>query len=246
VRRILPIADDKELTEDDLIEAYEPDRSRPAVRINFVTSLDGAVQLDGYSRGLSGEADRKVFGILRRHADAVMVGAGTLRHEGYRAVRMSDDTRRWRTNRGLREHPTLVVVSAALDLDPASPTFTEAPVRPVVLTHAGADDARRAALAETADVVICGESVVDLGHGLDELRKRGLDQVLCEGGPHLFGALLTADLIDELCLTVSPLLAGPGSGRIIEGAVGPAPHQLVPVQIIEADGALLTRYAREA
>jgi riboflavin biosynthesis pyrimidine reductase len=94
--------------------------------------------------------------------------------------------------------------------------------------------------------VVCGESVVDLGHGLDELRKRGLDQVLCEGGPHLFGALLAADLVDELCLTVSPLLAGPGSGRIIEGAVGPAPHPLVPVQIIEADGALLTRYAREA
>jgi riboflavin biosynthesis pyrimidine reductase len=245
VRQILPIADGAELTEDDLVEAYAPDRSRPAVRINFVTSLDGAVQVDGYSRGLSGEADRKVFGILRRHADAVMVGAGTLRHEGYRAVRMSDDLRHWRTRRGLREDPTLVVVSAALDLDPASPTFTDAPVRPVVLTHSGADDAKRAALAESADVVVCGESVVDLGHGLDELRKRGLDQVLCEGGPHLFGALLAADLVDELCLTVSPLLAGPGSGRIIEGAVGPAPHQLVPVQIIEADGALLTRYARE-
>jgi riboflavin biosynthesis pyrimidine reductase len=246
VRRILPIADGEELTEDGLVEAYAPDRSRPAVRINFVTSLDGAVQVDGYSRGLSGDADRKVFGILRRHADAVMVGAGTLRHEGYRAVRMRDDIRAWRQRNGLQQNPTLVVVSAALDLDPTSPTFTEAPVRPVVLTHAGADDAKRAALAETADVVICGESVVDLVRGLDELRERGLDQVLCEGGPHLFGALLAADLVDELCLTVSPLLAGPGSGRIIAGSVGPAPHPLVPVQIIEADGALLTRYAREA
>jgi riboflavin biosynthesis pyrimidine reductase len=246
VRRILPIADGEELTEEGLVEAYAPDRSRPAVRVNFVTSLDGAVQVDGYSRGLSGDADRKVFGILRRHADAVMVGAGTLRHEGYRAVRMSDEVGAWRQRNGLRRDPTLVVVSAALDLDPTSPTFAQAPVRPVVLTHAGADDAKQAALAETADIVVCGESVVDLVRGLDELRERGLDQVLCEGGPHLFGALLAADLVDELCLTVSPLLAGPGSGRIIEGAVGPAPHQLVPVQIIEADGALLTRYAREA
>ena len=246
MRQILPITDGEELTEEGLVEAYAPDRSRPAVRINFVTSLDGAVQLNGYSRGLSSDADRKVFGILRRHADAVMVGAGTLRHEGYRAVRMREDVRRWRAAQGLNENPTLVVVSASLDLDPASPTFAEAPVRPVVLTHAGTDDAKRAALGETADVVVCGESVVDLGHGLDELRKRGLDQVLCEGGPHLFGALLAADLVDELCLTVSPLLAGPGSGRIIEGAVGPAPHALVPVQIIEAEGALLTRYAREA
>jgi riboflavin biosynthesis pyrimidine reductase len=245
VRRILPAGGGEELTEDELVEAYAPDRSRPAVRINFVTSLDGAVQVDGYSRGLSSEADRQVFGILRRHADAVMVGAGTLRHEGYRAVRMTDQVRLWRTARGLSADPTLVVVSAALDLDPTSATFTEAPVRPVVLTHAGADAAMQAALAATADVVVCGESVVDLGVGLDELRKRGLDQVLCEGGPHLFGTLLAADLVDELCLTVSPMLAGPGSGRIIEGAVGPAPRSLAPVQIIEADGALLTRYARE-
>src|SRR4029078_758816 len=109
VRRILPIADGEELTEDGLVEASAPARSRPAVRINFVTSLDGAVQLNGYSRGLSSDADREVFGILRRHATAVMVGAGTLRREGYRAVRMSEDVRRWRAAQGLNENPTLVV-----------------------------------------------------------------------------------------------------------------------------------------
>jgi riboflavin biosynthesis pyrimidine reductase len=234
------------MTDDDLIEAYAPDRDRPTVRINFVTSLDGAVEMDGYSRGLSGDADRKVFGILRRHADAIMVGAGTLRHEGYRAIRMSDEIRSWRTARGLSEHPTLIVVSANLDLDPDSPTFTEAPVRPIVLTHAGSDEQMQAALAKTADVVVCGESVVDLGTGIRELRERGLDQVLCEGGPHLFGSLLAADLVDELCLTLSPLLAGPGAGRIVEGPTGPAALALVPVQVIEDDGALLTRYAREA
>jgi riboflavin-specific deaminase-like protein len=228
----------------ELVEAYAPDRSRPWLRINFVTSLDGAVHLDGRSRGLSSDTDRKVFGILRRHADAIMVGAGTLRDEGYRAVRTRDDLRDWRTERGMAEHPTLVVVSASLDLDPDSPTFTEAPVRPVVLTHTGADEGRREALAETADVVVCGESVVDLSMGLEDLRKRGLDQVLCEGGPHLFGALLAADLVDELCLTVSPLLAGPGSGRIIQGATGPAPTTMQPAQIIEDGGFLFTRYVR--
>ena len=185
-----------------------------------------------------------MFGILRRHADAVMVGAGTLREEGYRAVRMREDVRRWRRGCGLPEHPTLVVVSGTLDLDPDSPTFADAPVRPVVLTHAGADEKRRAALAKTADVVLCGESVVDLSKGLGDLRERGLDQVLCEGGPHLFGALLAADLVDELCLTVSPLLAGPGAGRIVAGATGPAPTAMMPVQIIENDGFLFTRYAR--
>jgi riboflavin biosynthesis pyrimidine reductase len=230
--------------DDELIEAYALDRSRPGLRINFVTSLDGAAQLDGRSGGLSSDADRKVFGILRRHADAIMVGAGTLREEGYRAVRMGEELREWRTERGLAEHPTLVVVSANLDLDPDSGTFADAPVRPVVLTHSGADEQKQAALAKTADVVACGESVVDLSAGLDDLRKRGLDQVLCEGGPHLFGALLAADLVDELCLTVSPLLAGPGSGRIIQGATGPVPTTMAPVQIIEADGFLFTRYVR--
>jgi riboflavin biosynthesis pyrimidine reductase len=242
VNRILPPTGP--LTQDELIEAYAPDRSRPAVRINFVTSLDGAVEIDGRSRGLSGDADRTIFGILRRHADAVMVGAGTLRQEGYRAVRTKDDLVRWRTDRGLAEHPTLVVVSAGLDLDPGGPTFAEAPVRPVVLTHAGADPDKIAALGKSAEVVVCGESVVDLGTGLANLRGRGLDQVLCEGGPHLFGTLLAADLVDELCLTVSPMLAGPGAGRIIEGATGPSPQKLRPVQVIEADGALLTRYVR--
>ena len=92
-----------------------------------------------------------------------------------------------------------------------------------MLTHAGADAAQQAALAAAADVVVCGESVVDLAVGLAELRQRGLDQVLCEGGPHLFGALLAADLVDELCLTVSPLLAGPGSERIVAGPTRPGP-----------------------
>ena len=230
--------------EDELVEAYAPDRSRPSVRVNFVSSLDGAVHLDGRSRGLSSDADRLVFAIQRRHAVAVMVGAGTLRDEGYRPVRMREDLRRWRQDRGLAEHPTLVVVSGSLDLDPDSPTFADAPVRPVVLTHAGADERKLAALAKTADVVICGESVVDLSVGLAELRTRRLDQVLCEGGPHLFGALLAADLVDELCLTVSPLLAGPGAGRIVAGATGPAPTAMMPVQIIENDGFLFTRYAR--
>ena len=150
-----------------------------------------------------------------------MVGAGTLRHEGYRAVRLDEQRRAWRREQGLAEYPTLVVVSAALDLDPDAPRL-----RRGAGTADRAHARRRArrtgatASAAVADVVVCGESVVDLAVGLAELRARGLDQVLCEGGPHLFGALLAADLVDELCLTVSPLLAGPGAGRIV---AGPAP-----------------------
>jgi len=248
MRRLVPLDDADSAAEDlddnALREAYAPPRDAPSLRLNFVSSLDGAVEVDGRSRGLSGEADQSVFAILRDHADAIMVGAGTLRQEEYGAVRLTAQRRDWRRARGLAEVPTLVIVSAALDLDPDSAAFTEAPVRPVVLTHDASPTDRRERLAAVADVVVCGESVVDLAVGLDEVRGRGLAHVLCEGGPHLFGALLAADLVDELCLTLSPLLAGPGAGRIVAGPTASDPTPMRPALIIEADGSLLTRYVR--
>jgi riboflavin biosynthesis pyrimidine reductase len=99
-------------------------------------------------------------------------------------------------------------------------------------------------LTDVADLVRCGADRVDLGAGLAELRRRGLDQLLCEGGPHLFGALTAADLVDELCLTVAPLLAGAGPGRITAGDAG-APRRLPLRHVLAAgDGTLMLRYAR--
>jgi riboflavin biosynthesis pyrimidine reductase len=241
VELVLP--ERRPLTEADLRELYAPAGAGPRLRANFVTSLDGAVEVDGRSRGLSGEADRTVFALMRQVADAVMVGAGTARHEGYGPVRVDDATAKSRAGAGRPEHPTLVLVSASLDLDPDARIFTEAPVRPIVLTHDGAPADRRAALA-AADVVTCGQSVVDLDLGLAELRRRGLRHILCEGGPHLFGALLAADLVDELCLTISPLLVGAGPGRIVAGGRRDAPEGMRLVHLIAAEGMLLSRYER--
>ncbi|MBQ0904644.1 pyrimidine reductase family protein [Micromonospora sp. U21] len=216
---------------------------RPHLRVNFVTSLDGAVSVDGYSAGLSGEPDKRVFSLLRMLCDALVVAAGTLRHEGYRAVRLNERRRAWRREHGLAEYPTLVVVSGSLNLDPAQAAFADAPVRPVVLTHAGVDPPP--GLTDVADVVRCGTDRVDLAAGLDELRRRGLSQLLCEGGPHLFGALAGADLVDELCLTLSPLLAGPGPGRITAGDAT-QPRQLPLRHVLAADdGVLMLRHARD-
>ncbi|MFC0508756.1 pyrimidine reductase family protein [Micromonospora costi] len=216
---------------------------RPHLRVNFVSSLDGAVSVDGYSAGLSGEPDKRVFGLLRMLCDALVVAAGTLRHEGYRALRLDERRRAWRRERGLPDYPTLVVVSGSLDLDPAQAAFADAPVRPLVLTRAGA--VPPPGLTEVADVLPFGTDRVDLAAGLGELRRRGHDQLLCEGGPLLFGALTAADLVDELCLTVAPLLAGPGPGRITAGA--PAPPRRLPLRHVLAagDGTLLLRYARD-
>jgi riboflavin biosynthesis pyrimidine reductase len=229
---------------DALLAAYAlPDRERRRVRMHFVASLDGAATLDGRSGGLGDASDRLAMQVLRTLADVVLVGAGTVRAEGYGGVAVSEADAAWRVARGLPEQPRLAVVSSALALDPASAFFTAAVTRPIVVTHAGAPLARRAALDAVADVVAVGEQAVDLRAMLDVLAERGLRQVLCEGGPHLFGALLEADLIDELCLSLSPTLVGGDAGRIVRGTPE-VERGMQLVHAIPAGDLLLLRYRR--
>jgi riboflavin-specific deaminase-like protein len=211
-----------------------------------VTSVDGAVtDAAGFSAGISDPADKRVFGLLRMTCDALLVGAGTLRHEGYGSLRLGDRREDWRQAHGLPDNPLLVIVSGSGDLDPASAVFTDAPVRPVVLTTTSAPPERRAALAEVAHVLAFGDTSVDLHGALDVLRRMGFAQVLCEGGPHLLGALTAADLVDEMCLTVAPLLVGPGPGRITAGPdAPPVPRALRLAHILTAGDLILLRYLR--
>lgn len=214
------------------------------IRMNFVTSLDGAVaDTDGYSAGLSGAADKRLFGLLRTLCDAILVAAGTLRHEGYRDLRLNHARRAWRRAAGLPEDPTLVIVSATLNLSPDQAAFADAPVRPIVLTHEAAPPDRLTALAKVADVLPIGSTSVDLPAARAALAARGLSRLLCEGGPHLFGALTAADLVDELCLTVSPLLAGAGAGRITAGPPSP-PRALNLTRVLTAANTLFLHYTR--
>ena len=241
ITRLSPEPAGVPLADEQLVELYgRPGRSN--LRVNFVTSVDGAVALHGYSAGLSGAADKRVFGILRMLCDALLVGAGTLRGEEYHAVRLDERRRAWRRAHGLAEVPTLVVVSQSLRLDPRQEAFSAAPVRPLVLTNARAK--MPTGLTEVADVLRVGDDLVDLPAGLAELHRRGHRQLLCEGGPVLFGALTGADLVDEVCLTVSPLLAGPGAGRITAGSAGPARTMTLRHVLAADDGALLLRYTR--
>jgi riboflavin biosynthesis pyrimidine reductase len=245
MQRLWPDPDPTPLSDDALVALYAPtDRDQPWVRANFVASLDGAATLNGLSEGLSGAEDKRIFGILRMLCDALVVGAGTVRNEKYRSVRLSPERRAWRVERGLAEYPTLVVVSGLLDLDPAHPALADAPVRPAILTCADSPAANRKALDAVADVLVHGTGTVDLTAGLAELRERKLFQVLSEGGPHLFGALAAADLVDELCLTLAPLLAGPGAGRITAGLALPEARELVLRQVLSGDGQLFFRYSR--
>ncbi|UFS60261.1 pyrimidine reductase family protein [Subtercola endophyticus] len=239
-------SDPAALTDDDLLALYAAEkRWQPRVSANFISSVDGSASAAGLSGDLGGPADKRVFDLQRWVCDAVLVGAGTVRAEGYGAMRVSSAATAWRLTHGFAEHPTFAIVSGRLDLDPASDVFAAAPVRPIVLTTAAADPVKRAHLEAVAEVITCGENTVEPRQLVAALTERGLVQVHCEGGPSLLGSLVAADLLDELCLTVSPLLEG-GSGPRIVTAPGEAIdlQQLRLDHVLLAGSMLLTKYSR--
>ncbi|HVT66645.1 MAG TPA: dihydrofolate reductase family protein [Trebonia sp.] len=211
------------------------------LRVNFVQSADGAASLGGLSGGLSSAGDKRVFGILRVLADVIVAGAGTVRAENYRPARARPALAELRAGRPAAA--PIAVVSQSLDLDLDAPLYTEAAPdsRTIVITSASADPGRRAAAAKVADVIVAGKDTVDLSGALAMLAGRGLGRVLCEGGPRLFGELDAAGLVDELCLSLSPTLAGPGPARIISGPASPA-RPMTLHQVIADEGFLFCRY----
>ncbi|MDN5916829.1 MAG: pyrimidine reductase family protein [Pseudonocardia sp.] len=208
--------------------------ARPWVRANMVSSLDGAVEVDGRSGGLASDADRRVFGLLRTRADVILVGAGTVRAEDYRGAR-----------RGAGDlPPPIAVVTGSAELDPGARLFTDTRTAPIVITTADAPPDRRTALADAGGDVA---ALTDLRPAtlLAELARRGLHRVLCEGGPTLLGAMVAADLVDELCLTLSPLLAAGRAGRTAVSDPAP-PRSMRLAGALEEDGSLFLRYARSS
>ncbi|MHA7143114.1 pyrimidine reductase family protein [Arthrobacter sp. TmT3-37] len=225
------------------VYAY-PAVDRPYVRFNFVAAADGAATSGGLSAGLGNDGDQRIFTVLRRLADVVLVGAGTVRAEGYEGDLVDGDARAWRAARGLAGHPAIAVISGSLDLDPSSGFFRNAPVRPLVLTSRDAPAGRRAALGDVADVVDCGSDTVEARSVLAELGRRGLGKVLCEGGPAVLGSFTRADAVDELCLSISPLLAGGDGPRISAGDSPDGAVALVLSSLLTEDSALYTLYRR--
>jgi riboflavin biosynthesis pyrimidine reductase len=237
VRTLLPPSSVSGSADPDLVGhyAYPHGLTTPYVRVNFVSSADGAATADGKSGGLGGPADHQVFGVLRRLAEVILVGAGTVRAEGYRGAR--------KPTIGHELPPPIAVVTGSADLDPTSALFADTRVPPIVLTGpAAAQDRRDALTAAGADVVVLDPLSPEALLG--ELGRRGLHRVLCEGGPRLFGDLVGAGLVDELCLTVAPLLAGGDAGRIAVGKSGSPPLGMALVGALEENGTLLLRYTR--
>jgi riboflavin biosynthesis pyrimidine reductase len=224
----------------ELAYAWPPDG--PWTRLNFIATVDGRTQgPDGRSGSLGTGADRAVFGLLRSTCDVVLVGAGTARAERYRPVLPSEVDGDLRARTGLSAVPPLAVVSRSLDLP--SELFLGAHARTIVLTTADAPAHRRQRLADVADVVVVGDTEVDLAAALTALHGRNLTRVLGEGGPALARDLAATGRLDELCLTVRAMMTGGEGRRLIEGApLSPS----VPLELcsVLADGPdLYLRYA---
>ncbi|HEX6004677.1 MAG TPA: pyrimidine reductase family protein [Burkholderiales bacterium] len=231
-------------TDEELLALYGiGDRTAPRLRANFIASLDGAATHQGLTAGLNNEDDKRVFDLLRRVCDVVLVGAGTIRAERYADLRLEAPAIAWRREHGLPAQPTLAIVSAELDLDPEMAVFARAPVRPIICTHGSSPSEKRAQLARVADVIVGGTATLDPRAMLRALAERGLRQVLCEGGPHLLGTLLEADCVDELCLTLSPVLENGSAGRIAAGAPQ-ATRRMRLGHVISAGDMLMLRYER--
>jgi riboflavin-specific deaminase-like protein len=200
----------------DLVEMYSRDlrhpQGRPFVRVNMVTTLDGAIALGGRARVISGPADRSLFFVLRSLADIVLVGAATVRAENYGPVKLSEDVQQARLGRGQSPLPRLAVVTHRVDLDFGSRLFVGSSQRPIVIAPEGADPRALAEARLVADVVAAGTETVDLASALASLGDQGIRHILCEGGPTLNESLVEASLVDEFCLTFSPKLA-PGAGE---------------------------------
>jgi riboflavin biosynthesis pyrimidine reductase len=242
MRKILPEAGG-ELDDFGLAEAYAYPRER-WLRANMVMSADGSATVEGKSGGLSSPGDKRVFGILRVLADVVLAGSGTVTTEGYRPARPRPALAALR--KGRPASATIAVISGSLDLNLTTALFTDAPpdVRTIVITSDAAPADRRAAAAKVADVIVAGEASVDLPTALTTLADRGLGRVICEGGPRLLGQIAAGGLLDELSLTISPALAGPGAGRILAGSPFPA-SAMTLAQALTEDSYLFCRYLLE-
>lgn len=219
------------------------DPGRQHVRGVMVASVDGSVESEGRAGGLSGPADVRLFALLRGQADVLLVGAGTARAEQYGGDQPSPERRGWRTERGMAEIPLIAVVTRSCALDPAGPLFTDTLVRPLIVTCSAAPPDRVAMLSEVAEVVTVGANSVDVAGALDLLAERGHRRVACEGGPSLLGQVAAAGRLDELSLTVSPLLLAGSGRRILSGPLLQVPARLRLAMVLENDGFLFLRYS---
>jgi riboflavin-specific deaminase-like protein len=212
---------------------------RPFVYVNMIESLDGRSAIDGRSAGLGDDADLEMLLELRAVADAVLIGPGTVRAEGYARLVGSEERRAYRESLELPPDPVAVILSRSLDVPWDAGLFADE-AQPVLVYTASEDEPPET--AAPVEVVRLDEPTPS--SMLADLRGRGVAALLSEGGPTLLSGLLEADVVDELFLTIAPLITGdPLALRIVEGEGLRSARRARPVWVLRAQGELFLRYA---
>ncbi len=203
----------------------------------MVTSADGATAVDGRASGLGGPADAALFHALRTVPDVILAGAGTVRAENYGPAKP----------RGDRPPPRIAVVTASGNLDPSLRLFAEADPEqppPIVITADACPNEALTRWRRSPRSSGPARSSPTWPSPSGRSGPAGAEIVLCEGGPTLNGQLIAADLVDEWCLTLAPLLVGGISSRAAVGDAMAVPHRLDLDRLLEEDDVLLARYLR--
>lgn len=228
----------------DLATAYAyPAHAKQWLRASMVASVDGHAEADGTSAGLSGPADVAVLRTLRALADVVLVGAATVRAEGYGPAVVRDEFTAVRAAAGQTPVPAIAVVSASLDLDFDSPLYKAAVVPTITVTVADAPPDRIERARASGEVLLAGQrGRVDLPAAVEMLARGGRGKMLCEGGPKLLAAAIAAGCVDELCLSISPQLRAGAGPRILDGPDLSEPVSLQLHALLAQDGFLFARY----
>ena len=235
--------------DDDTLEElyrYPLDDGGRWLAVNFVSSLDGGIEVDGRSAGLSTPADRRVFALGHDLADVVLLGSGTALAEDYPGLRPDERSADRRRRHGLAEAPPLAVVtSGSFPADATS--LVDVLVPSIVVTSTAAPESQQEAWrAAGAQVLLAGDETVDLATAIARLAKAGYRRIDCEGGPGLVGTLLHDDLVDELRLSIAPVALAGRAGRVATSAdplEKPRGFDVASL-LVDDDGTLLVRYVR--
>ena len=231
-------------------EAHEWPDADVWVRGLMVATADGAARSEvGLSGGISSAGDRLVFGTIRGMADAILVGANTIRTEGYGGMKARPELAARRAASGQRPAPRIAIVTRTGSLDTDAGVFVDSDEPPIVFVPESLPDDKRAELSQASEVISAGIDQVEMSEVITYLARIGLPRIVCEGGPTILGELAAQNLLNELCLTVTPLLAGGAypngdrTPRILDSAVLPSPPAVLSLEhVLEDNGTLFLRY----
>ncbi len=241
MRALLPTPVD-DVNDEFLLSRYAGDREA-FVRFNFVSSADGSAQLQGLSGALGSPGDQRIFDLLRRLAQVVLVGSGTIHAEGYDGPLVSEEAQSWRVSHGLSAHPTLAIVSRSLSIAADAAVLVRSPAPVLLFTCERVTDQLSAQYPQNVQLI----QVSDSGEGPDpaqivgRLNDLGLKFIHAEGGPRIFGQFIAADQVDSLCVSYSPVLAA-GAGSRISHSEHDVQHKLRLHTLLEEDSMLFAEY----